>query len=112
MEWSAMAVVASLVFIVLDVITGFMNALMHSEVDSSKMREGLFHKATFIILIVLFMFIEYVQEYFQFMTELPTGLMVCVYVCVTELVSIMENLAAMNPTISEWKIFKNIKKKG
>lgn len=100
--------ICALVFIVLDVFTGFLNAAMEKQLSSHVMREGLFHKATYLVLIVLFSVVEYAQVHFEFMAELPTVLMVCVYICATELISILENLIKINPNLASWKIFDAI----
>ena len=46
-------VIATLVFILFDVITGFISAIIQKNVDSQKMREGLLRKILLIIIILL-----------------------------------------------------------
>lgn len=84
------------VLIVLDVVVGFAGAVKRHDVRSSKLRDGLWHKAGFVGLIVLAYLIEYAAGLADLGFEVPTVLAVCVYVMVTEIVSVFENLCVLN----------------
>ena len=63
---------AVLIFIIIDYITGVINAALKKSISSRKMREGLGHKATYIILLS----VCYTIDTIQLNTELnlPTNL--------------------------------------
>lgn len=100
------ALVLALVLMVLDVITGIAKAIKNKNVDSSIMREGLWHKAGFIGLIVLSGAVEYAIAIVPMpsgvdIPEVPLIVLACAYIVVTEIVSNFENLCQLNPQIAD-----------
>lgn len=87
------------VMIVLDIVVGFAGAIKQKDVQSEKLRNGLWHKAGFVGLIALAYVIEYTAQYAELGFEVPTVLAVCAYVIVTEIVSVFENLCVLNPNL-------------
>lgn len=101
--------------IVADVVTGFAGAVKTGTVMSGKMREGLWHKAGFAGLIVTAFLLEYlcahipyagvevayIQDICTALASIPLVLSACLWVIVTEAVSIMENLCILNPDIAK-----------
>ncbi len=87
------------VMILLDVVVGFAGAVRRKDVQSSKLRDGLWHKAGFVGLIALAYVIQYAAQYAELGFEVPTVVAVCVYVTVTEAVSVFENLCVLNPNL-------------
>lgn len=87
------------VLIVMDVVVGFAGAVKRRDVRSSKLRDGLWHKAGFVGLIALAYLIEYAAGLADLGFEVPTVLAVCAYVMVTEIVSVFENLCVLNPEL-------------
>lgn len=87
------------VMIVLAVVVGFAGAIKQKDVQSEKLRNGLWHKAGFVGLIALAYVIEYTAQYAELGFEVPTVLAVCAYVIVTEIVSVFENLCVLNPNL-------------
>lgn len=83
--------------ILLDIVFGFAGAVKTRSVRSSKLRDGLWHKAGFVGLIALAFVIEYAARYADLGFEVPSVLAVCAYVIVTEIVSAFENLCVLNP---------------
>ena len=79
-------IVTPLIFSCFDVITGYIQAIINKCPNSTKMRNGLLHK--FLILLVLI--ISFVIEYAFNLHNIST--IVCAYVCLMELTSILENL--------------------
>ena len=98
-------IIAAIVGIVLDVLTGLARAIMHNELSSEKMRMGLWHKCGFLGLIVLGIYMQWVEivanisDYLGF--AVPTCAGVCVYIIATECISIAENLKGINPEIGD-----------
>lgn len=93
--------VAVLIFIIIDYITGVINAAIKKSISSRKMREGLGHKATYIILLS----VCYTIDTIQLNTELnlPTKLfpIVSCGILLIELTSIIENICEINPELKQ-----------
>ena len=92
---------AVLIFIIIDYITGVINAALKKSISSRKMREGLGHKATYIILLS----VCYTIDTIQLNTELnlPTNLfpIVSCGILLIELTSIIENICEINPELKQ-----------
>lgn len=92
---------AVLIFIIIDYITGVINAALKNSISSRKMREGLGHKATYIILLS----VCYIIDAIQLNTELnlPTKLfpIVSYGILLIELTSIIENICEINPELKQ-----------
>lgn len=82
------------VMIAFDIITGFLNAWKNNDIDSSKLRTGLVHKAGEIIMLII---PEYLEVSMNIPHYVPT--LMSVYIIVMELISIVENLALMGVDI-------------
>lgn len=105
--------VITLIMILLDLIFGFIGAVKEKVVDSTKLRNGLWHKSGFIGLIVLAYILQIAIMKVDLGFEIPTVIAVCVYIIVTEAVSIVENLCILNPNIIHspfGEIFHNVPK--
>lgn len=76
----------TLIFMVGDIISGIVQAVINKNLDSQKMREGLLRKIL-LILIVILSFI------FQYAFNIPAiSKVVCIYLIVMEIISILENI--------------------
>lgn len=84
-------------FMLADVISGTMAAFMHSELNSTASREGLFHKAAMLLLIAFGVFLDSAQATMDFGFEVPTCAAICTLIMLTEMYSIVENFAKMLP---------------
>lgn len=78
--------ITPLIFSFADIITGYIQALINNNIDSQKMRVGLWHKALIVIVIALSFIIQ-----FAFNLDYISSV-VGIYVIVMEIVSILENL--------------------
>lgn len=77
---------ATLIFMVADIITGLIQAVINKTLDSQKMREGLLRKALLILIIIL----SFVSQY---AFNIPAvSKIVCIYIIVMEIISIFENI--------------------
>lgn len=97
MDWHVLLITG--VMILMDVILGIAGAVKNKDVQSGKLREGLWHKAGFVGLIALAFVVQYAAAYAELGFDVPTVLAVCVYVIVTEAVSVFENLCVLNPQL-------------
>lgn len=96
---------------ILDIITGFIAAVANQNVSSSAMREGLFHKLGFIFALILAALLQYASGLLDLGVEIPTLGAVAVFIVLTETVSILENIAEMNPALANngfFKIFESV----
>lgn len=91
--------IITLIMIVLDLLSGFIGAIKEKNIQSEKLRQGLWHKAGFIGLIVLAYIVQYASIRLDLGFEVPTVLAVCIYIIITEAISIFENLCILNPDI-------------
>lgn len=92
-----------MLLVIIDFITGLIGHTMREGFSSSKVREGLAHKFTYVIALVLCLILERVMEYY----ELPmvyAGVLYSltyVWIVVTETGSILENLVLINPDLAD-----------
>ena len=101
------AIIACLVMMVFDIITGVIAAWKNKDIQSTKMREGLFHKGTLILLIILAWVCElFVMHVPDLGITIPLVIPACVIIFAMELVSITENASEINPELKDSKLLK------
>ncbi len=93
-----------LAFIAFDVITGLIKALAKEGINSTTLRKGLYHKFSEILTVVGAGLIQYGADYIELGVDIPALIAVASYICIMELVSIIENLAMVNPQL--YNLFK------
>lgn len=79
-------ILSPIIFSIADVITGFLQAVINKNVDSTKMRNGLLHKVLLIIIILLSFVADFTFS-LNFISQI-----VCGYVIIMEVISITENI--------------------
>lgn len=102
--------VLALLFILFDLITGILAGIKEKQLESIKLRQGLWHKLGFILVIGFAIVLECALLYIDFPYEVPSTSIVCIYIILTECVSIFENLCILNPALIHspfGSIFKN-----
>lgn len=99
------ALVTALGFIVLDYITGVVNAVKSKELDSTIMREGLYHKFAEIMIIGIVIALNYSSMFFDLGIDVPLIEGACVYIIIMELASVLENLCKINPELADNPLF-------
>lgn len=99
-------IVIGIVFllVIIDYVTGVVNAIMHGELSSEKMRQGLGHKFAYLAIICVALIVEYGSDYINLGIELPVFIPVCGGICLIEITSIMENCVKINPELSNSSI--------
>ena len=97
-------IVVILSFILFDILTGFLKAFYKEGINSTILRKGLFHKLSEILAACGAILFEKGFSYFNINIEIPFLGAVCVYICIMEGVSILENLCEVNPALG--KLFK------
>lgn len=99
------AMIACLVMMIFDIITGFIGAWENKNIDSKIMREGIFHKATLVLLIILAWLCEvFIVHVPELGVSVPLVIPVCVMIFSMELISILENLTIINPELKNNKL--------
>lgn len=104
-------IVTGIVFllVLIDYISGVVNAIMHGELSSKKMRQGLGHKFAYLAIICVALIVEYGSDYINMGIELPVFMPVCAGICLIEITSIMENCVKINPELSKSNILNIFK---
>lgn len=98
------------IFILLDFITGIIKAFKQHNFTSSVMREGLFHKAGSLIIILLSALVDYSQKYIDIGINKEVSVAVCTYIIIMEIASVIENVGKINPELIPKQISKFFKK--
>lgn len=91
-------------FMVFDIISGLLQAIANKTYASSKMRVGLWHKISFILIIALAFGLEFAQGFIDLGFTVPLVVPVCAYIIMNEIGSIIENLALLNPKLVPAKL--------
>lgn len=103
-------ILAILVFISTDYITGIVGAVMHSNLSSTKMREGLGHKFAYLCVFFIAWFIDFEMRHIDIGFHSALTPIVTVGIVLIELSSIIENINKINPELIQaefMKIFTN-----
>lgn len=106
LEIDPTAVMIALVLMGLDILLGLAGAIKDKDVQSSKMREGLWHKAGSIGLIVLAYVLEVAVDHVDLGVIFPGVVIVCAYIILMEVGSCLENLVVLNPELRNNPIMK------
>ena len=102
-----------LVAIVLDFVSGIAKGAMNGRLDSKVMREGLYHKFAYVLVLAAAATLEYGSSFLDLGYAVPIVLPVCAYIVITEVVSLIENIGEMNPQLKDSPLlglFKSSKK--
>ena len=111
---------------VVDIITGFAGAVKTGTVKSGKMREGLWHKGGFVGLVALSYMLEFAVLHIpstgieapgfvdlcNFVASNPLVRTSCIYIVMTEAVSVLENLCVLTPAIADSPVGRFLAKHG
>ena len=102
MSWHIAAIVAA--FIAMDLATGVMQAVANKTLDSTKMRAGLWHKSGFIMAVIQAALVERAMPVIDLGFTVPPFVPVCVFIILTEIVSIFENVCQLSPELANSKL--------
>lgn len=105
-DWTMIGVCCS--FMLVDTIVGVLNACMHGQFKSGAMREGLWHKCSVLIVLMVAGLCDFVTGNGLVSIELPLSI-VDVFGCMVvmmEIGSILENCLKMNPSLAPLGLFK------
>jgi toxin secretion/phage lysis holin len=102
-QW-AIALVA--IFIIMDVISGFIKGAAQHNLSSSAIRQGIWHKAAYIILMALAVLIDLAQNHLDLGFNKQILIPLCIMIILSEAVSIVENVIAIFPELKDQPILK------
>lgn len=106
-EAQTWSILLACVMMCADVVVGFIQAAINNRLSSTKMRQGLLHKVLILILIFVCLAIEIgISHTVKLPYDIPTCGVVCGYVIIMELVSILENIARGYPQFADSQLFK------
>lgn len=92
-----------LLLVIVDFITGLIGHTTREGFSSSKVREGLAHKFTYVIALILCLILEKIMEYYDLPMVYADVLysLTYVWIVITETGSILENLVLINPDLAD-----------
>lgn len=99
-------ILAVFVFIIVDYITGVINAVMHGKLSSTKMREGLGHKFAYLCVFFVAWFIDFEMGHIDIGFHTALTPLITVGIVLIELSSIIENIGKINPELAQAKFMK------
>ena len=94
--------IVTLVFILFDILTGFLKAAANHNIDSTALRKGLLHKLSEVVAIVFAFLCEYAVQYIHLGVEIPLVIAVCGYIIIMEIISVLENIVEVNPEFGKF----------
>lgn len=87
----------SVAFMMIDVFTGILKAVKNKELSSTRAREGIYKKASFILFIAFGYLADYAMNYVDLGFNFPAAATICTLIILTEGISVLENLGQINP---------------
>ena len=100
------AVIVALSLNLFDLISGFIGAIKNKDIKSSKLRDGLFKKVGFIFCYFVAWLVDTEGYVIGFQLGVAILPVIILYVCTTELVSILENISKINSDILPEKLME------
>lgn len=91
----------ALIFNLTDLVTGLISAVKAKEVQSSKLRDGIFKKIGFLICYFFALMIDSYGSEVGFVLDVKLLPIVLGFVCLTEAVSIIENISKITDILPE-----------
>lgn len=99
-------IIVALCFNGADIVSGFLCAIKNKNISSSKLRDGLFKKLGFLMCYLIGFLIDNYGAIVNLHVTANVLPIIITYVCTTEVVSICENIAKINPDILPAKILE------
>ena len=87
------------IMIVMDVAAGVLSAATRGELNTTKLRHGLFHKLGLVLTYALAVALEYACDVLPLGIDMPLVIPVAAYITLMEAMSVYENVKQINPDI-------------
>lgn len=97
-------IIIALIFNAIDIVSGLIAGIKNKSIQSSKLRDGLFKKVGFIFCYGLAWLIDTQGYLVGFKIGVEILPIIILYVCTTEVVSIIENICKINPDLLKGKL--------
>ncbi len=111
-EANAWSIGLAMGFMLMDILTGFIGSVITHTFSSSKMREGLGHKVLLICIMAMAVMLEIGGEHIEGLGFTSVTVpVVCVYIIIMEVGSVLENVCAAYPELKDTPLFKLFKGK-
>ena len=94
------------VLIIGDYVTGMAKAIVQRNISSRIMRAGLWHKFAYVMVVGLAAFLQIASQHINLGYDMPLIPLVCGFIVLIEVSSIIENLAEVNPEIAGSKLLQ------
>lgn len=94
-------IAVALIFNAADLVTGILSAIKEKDLQSSKLRDGIFKKVGFIICYFLALMIDMYGSEVGFNLTIELLPVVLGFICLTEVVSIIENISKMTDILPD-----------
>ena len=95
-----------LIFILLDIISGVSQAVKNHTLSSTVMRDGIYHKLGYILILTLAATCEFATSHIDLGFDAPIILPCAIMISTTEILSIIENIERLNPELANTGIFQ------
>lgn len=102
----------AVILMLMDIISGLFKGCKLHSLNSETSKHGLYAKFSFILIMALGAVIDWAQLHMDLGFTVPVFMAVCVYVCLTEIISIVENAKTMNPTLENSRILSVFEPQG
>lgn len=96
--------IAAGVLIIGDYVSGMAKAIVQRNISSQTMRDGLWHKFAYVMVVGLAAFLQIASQHINLGYDIPLIPLVCGFIAMIEVSSIIENLAEVNPEIKGSKL--------
>ena len=105
-EVNAWSIGLAMGFMLMDILTGFIGSVITHTFSSSKMREGLGHKVLLICIIAMTVMLEIGVEHIGGLGFASVTVpVVCVYIIIMEVGSVLENVCTAYPELKDTPLF-------
>ena len=98
--------IATGVMIIGDYVSGMAKAIVQRNISSQIMRNGLWHKFAYVMVVGLAAFLQIASQHINLGYDMPLIPLVCGFIVLIEVSSIIENLAEVNPEIADSKLLQ------
>lgn len=106
-ESQSWSIIMACLMMLADIAVGFVGAAVRHDVSSTKMREGIGHKVMVLVIIaVAYLLGVGLGHVSGIEAEIPSTEVVCWYVVVMELASILENVSLAWPEFADTRLFR------
>lgn len=106
-ESQSWSIIMACLMMLADIAVGFVGATVRHDISSTKMREGIGHKVMVLVLIaVAYLLGVGLGHVSGIEAEIPSTEVVCWYVVVMELASILENVSLAWPEFADTRLFR------